>query len=164
MAFLRAADDAAPETRALAHVLAYTGCRISEALTLCRHQLDPSCHALTLRTLKWRRIAYRVVPIPREVTTMLLALPVHQQAPERFFVWHRSTAWRRIKTVMAAARLDGPQASPKGLRHGFGHRALQKNVPPSLAQRWLGHRDPRTTAIYQNAVGEDERAFAERMW
>jgi hypothetical protein len=29
---------------------------------------------------------------------------------------------------------------------------------------WLGHASLRTTAIYGDVVGPDERAFAERMW
>jgi integrase/recombinase XerD len=31
-------------------------------------------------------------------------------------------------------------------------------------QRWLGHASLRTTAIYADVMGPDERAFAARMW
>ena len=31
----------------------------------------------------------------------------------------RMTGWRAVHEVMVAAGLEGPQASPKGLRHGF---------------------------------------------
>jgi integrase/recombinase XerD len=41
---------------------------------------------------------------------------------------------------------------------------FQSNVPPHLIQRWLGHSSLRTTAIYADVIGPDERAFAERMW
>jgi len=50
------------------------------------------------------------------------------------------------------------------LRHAFGVHAFQSNVPPHLAQRWLGHASLRTTAIYGDVLGPDERMFAERMW
>jgi integrase/recombinase XerD len=53
---------------------------------------------------------------------------------------------------------------PKGLRHGFGVNAFEMNVPPHLVQRWLGHASLRTTAIYGDVVGAEERLFAERMW
>jgi integrase/recombinase XerD len=53
---------------------------------------------------------------------------------------------------------------PKGLRHAFGVSAFQSAVPPHLVQRWLGHASLRTTAIYGNVVGPEERSFAERMW
>ena len=53
---------------------------------------------------------------------------------------------------------------PKGLRHGFGVNAFQSNVPPHLVQRWLGHASLKTTAIYGDVIGPEERAFAARMW
>ena len=65
---------------------------------------------------------------------------------------------------MEMAEIIGPMAMPKGLRHAYGIRAAGENVPPSLIQRWLGHADPDTTAIYINAVGKEERKFAERLW
>jgi site-specific recombinase XerD len=65
---------------------------------------------------------------------------------------------------MTAASVSGLQASPKGLRHGFGVNAFQSLVPPHLVQRWLGHASLRTTAIYADVIGTEERAFAARMW
>jgi integrase/recombinase XerD len=53
---------------------------------------------------------------------------------------------------------------PKGLRHGFGIRAASRNIPPNLIQRWMGHASLKTTAIYLDAVGAEEREFASRMW
>jgi integrase/recombinase XerD len=35
---------------------------------------------------------------------------------------------------------------------------------PNLVQRGLGHASLRTTAIYAEVVGPEERAFAARMW
>jgi integrase len=49
---------------------------------------------------------------------------------------------------MASAGINGTPAMPKGLRHGFGVKAFQSNVPPHLVQRWLGHASLRTTEIY----------------
>jgi integrase/recombinase XerD len=65
---------------------------------------------------------------------------------------------------MAVAGIIGTAAMPKALRHGFGVNAFQSNVPPHLVQRWLGHASLRTTAIYGDVIGPDERAFAARMW
>ncbi len=82
----------------------------------------------------------------------------------RLRTWSRPTAWRRVKGVMAAAGIEGTHASPKGLRHGFGVvRALNKTPLPTL-QRWLGHSDPKTTAIYMQAVGEEARQLAGAAW
>jgi site-specific recombinase XerD len=74
------------------------------------------------------------------------------------------TGWRAVHTVMAAAGLDGPQASPKGLRHGFGVTAVSAGIPLNLVQKWLGHAQLSTTAIYADAVREEEQSVASRMW
>lgn len=60
--------------------------------------------------------------------------------------------------------VKGPQATPKGLRHGFGVAAIQAGIPLNLLQRWLGHAQLTTTAICANAVGPEERNIAARMW
>jgi integrase/recombinase XerD len=65
---------------------------------------------------------------------------------------------------MAAANISGTPAMPKALRHGFGVNAFQSLVPPHLVQRWLGHASLRTTAIYGDVLGVEERALAARMW
>ena len=63
----------------------------------------------------------------------------------------------------AAGIMAGP-VMPKALRHAFGVGGTQAGVPLNLIQRWLGHADIQTTAIYTNVMGEEERALADRMW
>ena len=65
---------------------------------------------------------------------------------------------------MAVAEISGLHASPKGLRHGFGVQAVRSGVPLNLLQRWLGHADIATTAIYADVMGAEEREIAARMW
>jgi integrase/recombinase XerD len=74
------------------------------------------------------------------------------------------TGWRRVREVMAQAGIRGPHASPKGLRHGFGVAAVTSGVPLNLVQKWLGHAQLSTTAIYADAVGDEEHAIADAMW
>ena len=85
-------------------------------------------------------------------------------ARQRLWPWSRTTAWRRVKQLMAAAGITGACATPKGLRHAFGVTAFQTKVPPHLVQRWLGHASLRTTAIYGDVFGHEERLIAARMW
>ncbi|WP_206057426.1 site-specific integrase [Nitratireductor sp. XY-223] len=59
---------------------------------------------------------------------------------------------------------DAPHRTPKGLRHGFGVNAILKNAPLNLLQKWLGHADLKTTAIYADALGQEEQQIAARMW
>jgi integrase/recombinase XerD len=51
------------------------------------------------------------------------------------------------------------RAVPKGLRHAFCLKAFQSNVPPHLVQRRLGHASLRTTSIYADVAGPEERAI-----
>lgn len=160
---LLAASDMLPDDRrALCHVLAYTGCRVSEALELTPDRIDIERCALAFRTLKRRRTVFRLVPIPQELCRMLLALPT---APDgRFWQMHRTTAWRLVHSVAQGVGVVGPMASCRGLRHGFGINAALRNVPPGVIKRWMGHASLTTTAVYLDAVGQEEREFAERMW
>lgn len=80
--------------------------------------------------------------------------------------WSRVNAWRIVKDVMDKAGIDTtlPHATPKGLRHGFAIHALSCDVPLNLVSKWLGHADIKTTSIYLNAIGVEQRDFAARMW
>ncbi len=74
------------------------------------------------------------------------------------------TGWRKVKAVMAEAGIEGAKATPKGLRHAFGIAANQKGIALNMVQRWLGHADIKTTAIYSEALGTEERNVAKRLW
>jgi integrase/recombinase XerD len=50
------------------------------------------------------------------------------------------------------------------LRHGYGIAAVDKGIALNMLQKWLGHSQMSTTAIYADATGEEERNIAARMW
>jgi integrase len=163
-----AAIDGLPRGQALFTLtLFWTGARPAEVLALRRSDFQPSAGVVAIRTLKRRRLSIREVPLPPAV---MAAIGRHfgfaDGAGESALLWpwSRSTAWRLVKRLMAAAGIAGARASPRGLRHGFAIAALQAGVPVTLLQRWLGHSRLSTTAIYAAAVGPEERAFAARLW
>jgi integrase/recombinase XerD len=65
----------------------------------------------------------------------------------RLWPGSRMTGWRAVHAVMQDAGLNGPHASPKGLRHCFGVAAVSAGIPLNLVQKWLGHAQLTTTAI-----------------
>jgi integrase len=170
--FTRAARRAPLEVQLFCIVLSLSGGRLSEVLALTPAALDIDSGVANITTLKRRRRGLvRQVPLPRQVLGELNAafhLRRQQRHPtsacRRIWRWSRTTAWRRVKEVMAAANITGPSAMPKALRHSFGVHAFRSLVPPHLVQRWLGHASLRTTAIYADVMGPEERAFAIRMW
>jgi integrase/recombinase XerD len=170
--FLRAAVRAPPEVRLFCLMLRWSGARISEVLAVTPSAIDFDAGAVSIVTLKRRKAGViRQVPLPRDFLHDLdrvFRLRSRQRDPDsayrRIWSWSRTTAWRRVKEVMAIAGITGTPAMPKGLRHGFGVNAFQSLVPPHLIQRWLGHASLKTTSIYGDVIGHDERAFAERLW
>lgn len=172
-AFLAAAETAPSEVRTFCETLLHTGCRISEALALTADRVDLSDGVLVFESLKKRRKGvYRAVPAPplfletlrtvHDLTTLHARLDRGRSV--RLWDWSRATAWRRVCEVMDAAGITGLHATPKGLRHGFGIRAISAGVPLNMAQKWLGHAQLSTTAIYADATGPEEKRLAERMW
>jgi integrase len=161
-AFLHTAEHADRTVRTLCMTLAYAGCRLSEVLALTANRVALAAGVLIFESLKKRRTGiYRAVPVP---PALLEALNMVHGIRElqaqrgkgrgvRLWPWSRMTGWRAVHAAMQAARLDGPHASPKGLRHGFGVAAVSAGIPLNLFQKWLGHAQLTTTAIYANAVG-----------
>jgi integrase/recombinase XerD len=158
-----------PELRTFCLTLAYTGCRISEALALTAGAVEPQEFFIALRSLKRRRkiIVVREVPVPASLIAEIEN--VHRQSEQdrgvRLWKWSRSRAWQLVKSIMIEAEIAGGiHATPKGLRHAFGIHAVRSGIPLNLIQRWMGHASMKTTAIYLEAIGSEEREIAERMW
>ncbi|WP_075995553.1 tyrosine-type recombinase/integrase [Salaquimonas pukyongi] len=167
LSFMRVAKTAPIPTRSLCLTLAYTGCRVSEALALQGSAIDTTNNVIAFRSLKKRqKLHIREVPVPPALIKLLSAdhTLTEQALDQRLWQISRTTAWRRIKRVMATAHVTGIHASPKGLRHGFGVAAIQAGVPLNLLQKWMGHANIGVTAIYANAMGPEEYAVAKRMW
>ena len=159
--------------RTFCMVMAYTGCRISEALQLTADRVDFSARTIAFRTLKQRQqIRYRAIPVPDALLDALELVHQVRKAQRTkmggkeklLWPWGRTQATKHIWAVMAQAGISGPHATPKGLRHGFGVKAAADTRNPRLVQKWLGHRHLETTVIYMDAVGDEERELAARMW
>jgi integrase/recombinase XerD len=172
-AFLREADLADRAVRTLCMTLAYAGCRLSEALALTADRVDLAAGVLVFESLKKRRTGiFRSVPVPPALLDTIDMVhgirELHTKRGKgrgvRLWPWSRMTGWRAMHAVMQAAGLEGVPASPKGLRHGFGVAAVTAGIPLNLVQKWLGHAQLSTTAVYANAVGAEEKDIARRMW
>jgi integrase/recombinase XerD len=149
--------------------LAYTGCRISEALGLRIRAVEFGAGFIALRSLKRRKgaVVIREVPVPADLMNEIESVhrPSDDASNRRLWSWSRSRAWQLVKLIMDDANITpGIHATPKGLRHGFGIHAIRSGVPLNLVQRWLGHARMETTAIYLQAMGLEEREIAARMW
>ena len=153
-----------------AATLAYTGCRISEALAVRAEDVDLEQRTIRFRTLKRRVEHWREIPVPdahvRELELVHQLRAVHRtrRAPRRLWPIGRSTASRHIDTLMKRAGIHGPQASAKGLRHGYAIAGVQAGIPLTTIGDVLGHASPTTTTIYGRTSGREARELVSRLW
>ncbi|MEM8750723.1 MAG: site-specific integrase [Pseudomonadota bacterium] len=162
--------------RTFCETIFWTGCRPSEALQLDYMRVDVQAACLVFRTLKKRgdnkAKHFRVVPIPKRFAKLLD--DVHgivkcqrrggANLLKRIWTFGRQTGWRLMNNVMKAAKIFGVRATARGLRHSFGIHAILSRVPETRLQSWMGHASLKTTAIYVQAAGAEDRAFAKLMW
>lgn len=178
-AFLAAARRRPARDRTLCEVIHFTGCRPSEVVEITPARVDLASGTITLRSLKKRKdtsgaahIVYRSVPVPPNfLDTLNTAHGIREAQRSRKLaaapIWplSRVRVWQVVKGIMIEAGIpDAPHRSPKGLRHGFGINAVVNGIPLHLLQKWLGHAQLSTTAIYADAVGKEEKDIAARMW
>jgi integrase/recombinase XerD len=158
-------DEPDAPRRAFCLTLFYCGCRISEALSLTVERIDLTGKAIVFETLKRRRSGcFRAVPVPDTLMDLLRELVTGKDAGAKVWDFSRTTGWRLIKAKMKEAGITGNMASPKGLRHGHGIACVSGKVPLPTIQKWLGHAQMKTTAIYLDVSGNEERELAKRLW
>ena len=174
--------------RMFCEVLHWTGCRISEALALTPRQINPDKHVIRFRTLKKRKHTrqgelkgpvFRDVPIPKALSVSLdlvfglrkvrrtgqgVDLPLWPSQQERKQPMARSTGWRIVKRVFDKAEITGPQATPKGFRHGFAVAMILGGMDYRRLQTLLGHEQSTTTAIYLQVMGQEAHELQMDVW
>ena len=184
-AFLTAADAAPGPLRTLCYVLAYTGCKPREALSVTAAHVDLATRAISFESLPRRRKAItRTVPVPAHVIDDLdrvHAIRSAQDAPDRglsvpLWRWSRHTARNRVNRVIELSGIQpGPHATARGLRHAYAVTALANGIPLDLLQKWLGYadiykagraygQDPSRSPCRQDHTRLQEYELASRMW
>lgn len=171
--FLKSAKNANSKIRTFAETLVFTGCRISEALDLAPKDIQREQLQITINSLKKRRgDIFRHIPVPEEyMDTLVVAHEVVKkqkselQTKTKLWPWSRQHGYNVIKKLMIDSGIvEGAHRTPKGLRHAYGVNAVSKDIPLNLLQKWMGHADLATTAIYANAIGKEEAIIANKMW
>lgn len=141
--------------RALVAVMADTGLRISEALSLRWDRMTRGTTSVLGKGAKRRTVAFT----PRALTAMT-SLGQHPSNPHVFTNWRSwkaydaSTVRRWFAQAIAAAGLEGVKADgdlalvPHLLRHSFASIADERGAPAGWIQQALGHAFASTTAVY----------------
>lgn len=174
--FYAALDTLDEASRTFCEMIYWTGCRPAEALAMTEASISVENCQVVIRSLKKRRALkgrhFRIVPLPRPFIERLagthgLSGPQGEgeaAAGARLWPFSRTTGWVRMAAVMQAAGISGAQACARGLRHSFGVNAALRHVPETRIQKWLGHANLATTAIYLDMAALEDREMAQRMW
>lgn len=166
--FKTACDDLDREGRAFALVLYHTGCRISEAINLRRGDIDLSSGFVYFKTLKQRKKdKVRKVPLPvpfiRSIDDVY-DIRSRKNLNKPLYGLSRTTGWRVIGKAMTKAGIEGAQACPKGLRHGFALRCIEHDINIITMRKLMGHASLETTAVYLDLQEKEARQLMGRMW
>lgn len=169
--FLNHAKTQQTNIRTFAQTMAYTGCRLSEALEITPQRIELNNNQIILRSLKKRKDdVYRSVPVPEElIDNLTIAFDLRKNLKankdKRLWKWTRQHAYEIIKKLMIDSGIgEGKHRMPKGLRHSYGVNAVVSGVTLNMLQKWMGHSDIKTTSIYANAIGKEEAEIAKKMW
>ncbi|MFD1198289.1 tyrosine-type recombinase/integrase [Brucella gallinifaecis] len=166
-AFLEEAKKNEISSYLFCRILHETGIRISECLNIKPINIDFTENNLYIESLKKRKKGvFRRIPLS-DVTILLFKKYIQDaRIPKNQPLWDcsRMTAYRIVNRIMLKAGISADQASPKALRHAFAVSAIEAGIPISLIQKWLGHVDLKTTSIYTDLVGHEERSQASRLW
>ena len=169
-------------SRMYCHLLAYTGCRSTEALQLTMDRINFEESEITIKTLKQHKTdskgrvkhpRYRVIDVPRsfieDLDLVFGIREIQKKGKDKevlLFAKCRTTLYRKVKDVMSHAGIEGKMATCKGLRHAFAISMLtaEKPVPLHIVSVLLGHTSVDTTMIYTQATGDERKVMVENAW
>lgn len=155
----------------LVTLLAATGLRVSELLSLTLRQAETDHDMLLVRGKGGRE---RMVPLAASARSAIAAWIIARKesngaaSPWLFPSRGKSGALTRqhfaleLKSLAATAGIAADRISPHVLRHGFATTLLEHGADLRAVQQMLGHADISTTQIYTHVQSERLTATVER--
>lgn len=161
-ALLVAARAHSPRSEALNTLLVLNGLRISEALTTTIADLDSDRGHRILRVTRKGNRRDKVPLTPAALRCLEAAIGERVNGP--IFVTSsgkaldRTAAWKLLRRLAADAGIQGAsRLSPHSMRHTYATVALDAGVALRDVQDSMGHRDPRTTRLYDRSRNNLDR-------
>lgn len=137
-----------PSHRMLFTYLWMTGCRITEALSIRRSDLDFDGYLIKIRWLKSRKYNFRQIPMHPQLRSLLMLYTSKMKADDIIFDISRQRAWQLIKKYAGG--------NPHKFRHSFAVNWLKSGGDIVTLSKILGHSDVKVTMIYLNIVPIDQ--------
>lgn len=145
----------------IAVFLAYSGCRIMEAMNLKWIDVNGQ---IVVREGKGKKS--RVIPLHPKAAEALQAHKTHQEGLQglRFdrklvfgdlLAFGDSRPYHVQEAFRKASSKSGIKITPHGLRHLFVRKLLQKKTPPNVAKMLLGWSSDTMISVYSKALDSD---------
>ena len=156
-------------------ILRNTGMRIGELLSLNFSDIDMANKTITVRSTKTND--YRVIPMNRELYTLLGILHAHYINPRTQVVTPRNSNQMeyvicfpdggRINSIRTsfnkACKYSGVRATPHTLRHTFASHLVMNGADLVTVKELLGHSQITTTMIYSHVSEEHKSKALEKL-
>jgi len=151
---------------ALVAVLAFTGCRLGEALKLRVGDVDPKSRAV--RIAQGRKVAQhpRVVPVPSSLFWDVVGRYLTQVPGKDGLLFPLSESQARKAVYRFAERYLGRRVRPHALRHSYAVFMLERTKDLGAVRALLGHSSYSWVKAYatyaRKGLGQElEEAFRE---
>ena len=141
--------------RMLLTFLWMSGVRVSEAVSVCKQDLDFEQRLMSVKWLKSRKYLRRVVPIHSRLSGVLQVYVSRMREEERVFPVTRQRAFQITKRYLGC--------SPHQLRHSFAVNWLRGGGDLVVLHRVLGHAKIQTTMEYLKIVPIDQAKALEKI-
>lgn len=155
------AQGANPKAIAISRLWALTGCRRNEIAGLKWAEVDLERGFLTLEASKTGRSTR---PLGRAAIEVLRGIPregdcefVFPASEGESFFQGTKKIWPRVKSLSGI-----PDVTPHTLRHTMGSTSVSAGQALAMTGAILGHRNPRSTAIYAHVQLTPAKRAAER--
>ncbi len=165
--YMAAATALRPDLVVILLLLIHTAPDVGELLGVAARDADLETKRMRYERSKTKRFgpAPRLVPMPSivlaEVRAHLAEYGVRGSQSLFGMVKRSDVEWLHDRAAHAIQR---PELTLKDLRHVAAIAWVKAGVHIRLVQKWLGHAQLSTTAVYANAVGAEEKDIARRMW
>lgn len=125
----------------LVELLAYSGCRIHEAISIKWADVDFTKGTVTVTGGErgTKNHEQRTIPMTDALRTLLLQLKEEQKPKPEDFISQIDSAKKCLQT--GCRRLEYPQFTHHDFRHFFATTCIESGVDIPTVSRWLGHKD-----------------------
>lgn len=146
-------EEIGPRDYLLLYILATTGIRTSELLSLRKEDFSLSDGTFRIRQLKRNGEFYREVIIVPKIKPELESYLAHFRPGERVFP--RTRRWLFDVVGRYTEKYLGRRIRTHAFRHAFATRILEKTRDIELCRRLLGHASVTTTQQYLDFTAKD---------